>query len=184
MRAMGTVGLRRAMSDIARWTEGDGELHERLAPGGLACPGAGPDAFADGFRIGDVAGGSYGVAVARRDGVPVIATSRTWFEGMDAWEAAGRPSDPSLMPRHAGVWLSCVAEPDWLDVHRDFARAALALHAVLGGRYDAASREAAFAATEAAMRAVERHDLGYGALPAWLSADAGDEESDGPRFGP
>ncbi len=176
------------MADLARWCEGDGELCERLGPHGTGCPQVGPGVFADGFRMQDVAGGSYRVVVARRGETTFVVTSRTWYEGMEEWEAAGRPSDPARMPTRSGMWLSCVAETDWLDEHRRFADASLALHAVLGGRYDAQAREVAFAATEAAMRAVERHDLGYGDLPAWLSpgTDAGDdaEEADGPRFGP
>jgi hypothetical protein len=180
MRMSGT-NLKSALRDLAAWCEGDELLHFRFRPGSTVEDIGGRREIVDWLSIQATDGQSFsaGVLVGR------LVTRRCWFEGMDAWEAAGRPSDPALQPRYTGM----AGEPRDLggsDVPaKEFEKAVLDLHASIRSnstRYGSAEREALADAVENAMRGIIRDELSAAGVPDWLLEETGHDEVPAPGF--
>jgi len=173
-----TTALRRAMADLGRWAEGDGEIRERLSPGATTYDVPGGTAWGDGISVDDGLGGKFHVAAAGR--APHLVTARTWFSGMDDWEAAGRPASGPLYPVREGMQCFCQPEDGLDEAGSALSVAVIALRDLLRRpRADDASREAAFVAVEAAAAGLARRDLADAGLPDWLATD----DAPAPGFG-
>jgi hypothetical protein len=182
---MTTKGLERVMIDLSRLSEGEEVLHFRFRPGGSSYPVLGRKVTAEALRLSDTDGKAYHVGVARADGEEWIVTSRTWYEGYDEWEAAGRPSEASRRPRYVGTFGPAMRLSDGPPEAVAFAEALRGLHACYGfggaGRADPERIDAAADAVEAAMRGIERVELRAAGVPEWLLTPEA-EEGPAPRM--
>lgn len=178
---MSGTNLKSALRDLAAWCEGDDLLRFRFHPGSTVEDVEGRKAIVDWLSIPAPDGQSFSVGLL--DGR--LVTRRSWYEGMDAWEAAGRPSDPALRPR----FTVTTGEPRDLggsDVPaREFEEAVLDLHASIRSeatRYGSPEREALADAVDKAMRGIIRDELSAAGVPDWLLDETGHDEVPAPGF--
>jgi len=176
---MAGENLKRALRDLARWSEGDETLHLRLQPGSTVERVPGGTEIVDWLSIAPGDGQSFRVGLLSGK----LVTERVWYEGMDAWETAGRPSAPDRQPRLVGLRGPERAlsgdDPDTAA----FVEAVLALHRSYApgqGGTGPAEREDLAERVEAAIRGIVRAELSAAGVPDWLLEDTGYDEAPAP----